>query len=531
MTSSPNAERSVERLKPNTIDHIRYWASLLTLDNGDPWEFEWFQEDIFKEIFAGYREILVVLPTGNYKTTTVGGFALYHCQFTPAASVPIAASSRKQAGIMYGQASGFVRRSKHLQLRFKIQDGYKHIIGVGRCAGSKIEVFSSSDETGDGIIPTLPILDEIHRQKGELYGTWRDKLTKRDGQLLGISTAGDDENNPIEQLRTAARKLPNVTTTDRHTVARSDGREFVLHDFSLRKGDDPDDLELVKLANPALQVTLEELRMRRDSPTTKRWQWLRMTCNLQSKGENSAIDPELWDSQLEDALIVPQAARKWLGLDLGWKIDHTGITPVSWVSRERRLIHNAITIAPPVDEADIVKYLLLAHLTFGNIEGVVYDPNAGGQQMAQQLGKGQHVLQTDDDARAEVGLPPLAEAPAPPMVFIEYSQDNAPMSLAAVRWDEALRNGWMRHDGSATCSTEGCRCGGLRGHALNAVEKRLGGEKWKYDRPSDAQGERRRKYPTDALTGGLIAHSVAVAEHMAPEPVDRSAYRMEFIGQ
>ena len=532
MTSSPNAERAVERLRPNTLDHFQYWASLTTLDNGAPWELESFQLEVLADVFAGYRETLAVLPTGSYKTTTFGGFALYHGHFTPEASVPIGASSRKQAGILYEQAAGFVRRSKHLRLRFKVQDGYRRIVGLGPLAGRKIEVYASSDDTGDGIIPSLALIDELHRHKGhDLYGTWRDKLTKKDGQMVTLSTAGDDENNPLEQLRDAARKMPDVITVDgRHTVARSKGREFCMHEWALRAGDDTADLEIVKLANPASQVTLEELRMRRDSPSTKPWQWNRFTCNLRAKGEDSAITPEDFDARRHDGLTIPPAVPTYLGLDLGWKIDHAAITPLGWESPKRRLMAGAVTIAPPVDEAEIVRALLAFHETL-NVAAVVYDPNAGGTQMVQQLEKGTHELQTSDDARMEVGLRPLAESRSTgPILFVEHSQDNAPMGLAAVRFDEAFRFGWIHHDGARECSTPGCRCGGLRGHVTNAVSKTLGGEKWKYDRPSDAKGAKRAKYPIDALTGALMAHSVAVAElGEESRPFNPADYRIKSI--
>jgi len=515
ITSSPNAERSVERLKPNTVDHFQYWASLTTLDNGQQWELEDFQLEVLADVFKGFRETLAILPTGSYKTTTFGGFALYHAHWTPEASVPIGASSRKQAGILYEQAAGFVRRSKFLKLRFKVQDGYRRIVGIGQLEGRRIEVYSSSDDTGDGIIPSLALIDELHRHKGhDLYGTWRDKLTKRDGQMVTLSTAGDDENNPLEQLREAALKLPDVTTIrGRHVRARSKGREFVMHQWALRQGDDVEDLKVVKLANPASQVTMEELRMRRDSPSTKPWQWSRFTCNLAAKGEDSAIPPEDLDARRHDDLVIGPKIPVFLGLDLGWKIDHAAISPLGWESPKRRLIAGAITIAPPVDEAAIVRALLLFHETL-NISAVVYDPNAGGTQMVQQLAKGTHELQTSDDAREEAGLPPIAESKATgPMEFIEHSQDNAPMSLAAVRFDEAFRYGWIRHDGAHVCSTKECRCGGWRGHVINAVTRTLGGERWKYDRPSEAkQGAARAKYPIDGLTASLMANSVAEAE-------------------
>jgi phage terminase large subunit-like protein len=527
VTSSPNAAAAVARLKPFTTDHFQYWASLTTLDNGSQWELEGFQVEVIADVFAGFREVLAVLPTGSYKTTTFGGFALYHCQFTPEASVPIGASAKDQAAILYKQAAGFVRRSKHLALRFKVQDGYRRIIGLGPFAGREIRVFSASDQTGDGIIPSLALIDELHRHKGhDLYGTWRDKLTKRDGQMVTLSTAGDDDNNPLEQLREAAHKMPDVVTVEgRHTVARSKGREFCMHEWALRPGDDVDDLKLVKLANPASQVTLEELRMRRDSPSTRPWQWSRFTCNLRAKGEDSAITPEDFDARRDDGLVLGSEIPTYLGLDIGWKIDHAGLTPVGWESPKRRLIAGAVTIAPPVDESQIVVALLRFHELL-NIVGVAYDPNAGAAQMVQQLEKGKHELQTNDDARLEAGLERLELAKTSPLRFIEYPQDNAPMSLASVRFDEAFRYGWIRHDGSRKCSTPGCRCGGFRGHVINAVTKTLGGEKWKYDRPSDAKGGKRAKYPIDGLTGGLMAHSVAVAELGEVSSLNVADYRI-----
>ena len=81
------------------------------------------------------------------------------------------------------------------------------------------------------------------------------------------------------------------------------------------------------------------------------------------------------------------------------------------------------------------------------------------------------------------------------------------MSLAAARLDDAIRNGWLIHDGDAE----------LRSHVLNAVRISLPSEKHRYDRPANAKkGEARKKYPIDALTGLLMGNSVAVDEHDKP---------------
>src|SRR6185437_4233990 len=100
----------------------------------------------------------------------------------------VAASSREQALWCYLQAAGMVHRSMELKSLFQTLEGHRRI----RCGNSRIQIHASDDRTGDGVIPTLCILDELHRHKNlRLYATWRGKLLKRDGQLVAISTAGE----------------------------------------------------------------------------------------------------------------------------------------------------------------------------------------------------------------------------------------------------------------------------------------------------------------------------------------------------
>lgn len=93
------------------------------------------------------------------------------------------------------------------------------------------------------------------------------------------------------------------------------------------------------------------------------------------------------------------------------------------------------------------------------------------------------------------------------------------MSQAATRFDEALR-GSIDDAGEVVrpATFRWVREGDwekFRRHCLNAARKNLGGEKWRYDRPSDAKGANRAKYPIDGLTGVLIGHNFAVEEALA----------------
>ena len=131
-------------LTPFTLEHFRWWVeeNELTLEDGDDWRVEGFQERILDDIFAGFREVWAIIPEGNAKSTFFGGVALYHADHTRSPWVPIGAASRDQAEILFGQAGGFVYRSPKLQERFRVYEGYRKITnkvtggrGIKVCAG------------------------------------------------------------------------------------------------------------------------------------------------------------------------------------------------------------------------------------------------------------------------------------------------------------------------------------------------------------------------------------------------------------
>jgi phage terminase large subunit-like protein len=497
-TSSSRAV-SARRPKPFTVDHFRAYARLLILDNEKHWEPEDFQLDIVADLFSEFVAVWTIIPEANGKTTLMGGVGLYFADFKDAAEVLLAASSRQQAELMYGQAAGFVIRTPGMRERFRPYDGYRRIKSLRR--GGRIQVMAADDATGDGVLYDLALIDELHRLRNmKLYRTWKGKAEKRGGKLGVISTAGEPgsefEDTRAHILRTATEK----TVTGAHT--RAVNGQTVIHDFAVPPDADVDDMDVVKAANPFSGITPKTLRAKRDDPSMTIEHWRRFVCNIATLAGGSAIDSAAWDGLREDDLAVDRDAPAFGWLDLGWKIDTTALGALVWESPERRVVCDVQVIAPPVDEGDVAAGLLRLQARFRDFRGVVFDPNAGGQQMAQLLEKGQHPLQTDDDARELQGLPRLEGQEAPPIVFIEHSQDNAPMADAAAKLDEAIRNKWLVHDGDRT----------LRSHALNAVSRSLGGEKWKFDRPNDAKGEKRGRYPIDALTGLLMGHRTALAE-------------------
>ena len=470
------SRRSGRALEPFTVEHFARYCYGLRLDNGERFVLEGFQRLVAADVFAGFSEIWKVVPEGNGKTTFMSAFALYHGDYTESAFVPIGASSREQAEILYRQAEGFVYRTPGLRDRFKCQEGYRRI----KClrTGGRIQVYAADDRTADGIIPTLALLDELHRHRNlRLYRTWRGKLLKRGGQIVTISTAGEP-GGEFEDTRAHIRQSASDVTVDGcHT--RAVGDDIVLHDWAVPKMSQAEDFDVVALANPLESLTSAVLRKKRESPTMTREHWLRFVCNLATSLDGNGVQPQDWDALAEHDLEVDRETDGFGFIDVGWKIDTTGIGVLLWESDERRVIADTVVISPPVEENEIVSAILDRHERFPRLRGWVMDPNAGAQQMAQLLEKGEHPLQV------ERGIGPIE--------FIAHSQDNAPMSEAARRFDEAVRNRWLVHDGDRE----------LRAHVLN------GPEKYRFDRPKDAQGARRKRYPIDLLTGVLMGHNVA----------------------
>lgn len=468
------------------------------MDNGEPFDLADFQVDFARDLFKGYKEAWLIIPEGNGKTTFLAELALYYGDYTPSAMIPVAASSREQAEILYRQAEGLVSRSPELRKRFRAYDGYRRIKCL-RTAG-RIQVFAADDRTGDGIIPGgLAIVEELHRHRDlRLYRTWRGKLGKRDAQMAGISTAGEP-GGEFEEVRSRMKRDALEVRVD-GCRTRAVGEESVIHDFAVPSLAQAEDMEVVAQANPLEQNTPDAMRRKRQSPTMKWEHWLRFACNIATLIDGSAIQADEWDA-LERSFEIPDGVWRTQFWDLGWKIDTTAGGVLVWESPERRLVTGINVIEPPVDESAVVAGILRAQIDYG-ADRVVLDPSAGAEQMVQLLEKGTHPLQTDDAERAKYGLPPLDETEVGDLEFVAHSQDNAPMSQAATRLDEAIRNGWLVHDGDRK----------LRSHALNAVAKSLGDAKWRYDRPADAKGDRRKNYPIDALTGLLMGHNVAVDE-------------------
>ena len=498
-------KRPPRPLKPFTIRHFRAWARELELDSGKSWHLEPFQEAFAEDLFAGSPENWLVVPEGNGKTTLVAGLALYHCEFQPFAAVPIAASSREQAEIMYRQAEGFVLRSERLHQtvhslvavakgkgktevpRFLCLEGYRRINHHG---GGRIQVFAADDRTGDGVIPTLGIIDELHRHRDlALYRTWVGKLQKRKGQIATISTAGEPGSEfelTRERIRQAAQ---DITRTGSHLRARTS--RLVLHEWAVPETGDVDDMTVVKAANPFSGITVDTLAEKRSSPTMTLGHWRRFVCNLPTRSDEAAITEAEWEAARSDEQI-PEGEPVAVGLDVAWKYDTTALVPFWMDSPEHRLLGPAVVLVPPRDgntlDPGLIERAIRDIHERNPIHTVVMDPSK-----AEQLG---HWIEE------EIGA-----------VVIEHKQTNVTAVADYNAFMEGLRMGWLKHSGDV----------GLTSHALNAVAKVLPFGDTKFERPSQTRlGSEQDRRVIDALVAAAMVHQNAVS--FAPIEEDEFAW-------
>jgi phage terminase large subunit-like protein len=271
----------------------------------------------------------------------------------------------------------------------------------------------------------------------------------------------------------------------KHKLGRAPG--FCFHEWSLDRGDDSDDLELVALANPASWIDEDALRARKASPSMQDWQWKRFSCGLWVAGEDSALSATDWAACAAPGARIPDGAGGVVvGGDLGYRVDCSAFIAAWRETPESPIILGRPAIlAPPGDGGSIaVEDMVEACLSFAERYpacSYCFDPKAGGEQLLQRLEgelSGEHEL-------------------------IEFPQMTGKLCGASMRFAELVGAGMIRHPDDPDFTA----------HVL-AASARFIGERWRFARP---RGQRK---PIDALTAAMTA-----VDYLASRPAPwRSRY-------
>lgn len=477
-TGSPVPSDSQPR-QAFTLDGFKAFAATLRLEDGQPLTLEAFQERFLTSIFDGVSDVTVLLPKKSGKSTLIAAVALYRLVCDPDGDIAVCASARAQASYLFRRASKLVSATPSLKAMFHVLPGRKEI--RHREGTGELTVLASDSSSADGWLGDFAIADELSNwASADMHTILRGGVLTRDGQIICISTAGDDQLSPLGVIRASAYDLPVRLDLGAYHYRADTAGTVAFHEWALSDEANRDDMTIVKLANPASWVTTEKLQAMHDNPGTPPWKFARFYCGVWLQGEDSAIDPRDWDTLQQPGVTIPAGERVWLGLDLGWRQDTTAIVPLWWQADTRRVLGAPVILAPPeggsVDDRDIVNAILSFDAQY-RLQGVVYDPNAGGQQMAQQIER-EHRIQ-----------------------FVEHSQMSATRSRSDVALMEALRRKELVHDWPLEA----------RAHILNAIAKDRPDGSWFFTRSKI--GPRK---PTDALIALSMVHAIAMAEEQRP---------------
>lgn len=473
-SSRSRPDRTAHRpLEPFSVDHFKAYASLLVFDDGETRPPEDWQLQIAEDVFRGYREVWLIVPEGNGKSTFLAELALYGADYSGSPWIPVGAASAKQARIIYDQAAGFVERTEGMADRFQCFGGYK-LIRSRRNGGIGIEVFAADAKTGDGVIPyPYALVDELHRQDDlRLYGLWKGKLRKRGAQILTISTAGEPE-TPFENTRDAIRRSATKRKqTGSHL--RAEGPGLVFHEWMVPSDELCSDMEAVKAASPLSTITPVTLAEDFASPTLDLGDWKRLKCNRPTRSVQTAITDKEWDeAQVEEE--IPAGGEVAVGLDVAFKWDCTALVPL-WKGPKFKLLDGAKILTPPRDGSsmhpDVIKDALLELNTTYQVTTVVMD-----------MHRAEDIAAWIED---ELGI-----------VVIDHAHGKTSTHVQDYEaFTNELRNGHLKHTGDPD----------LRAHVLNAVARRLPGGDHRFDRPStvrqNARAQDRRVI--DALTAAAM---------------------------
>jgi len=464
-----------EKVSPELAKFVA-WSRNLVLDSGKTVVWEPWQLHFMADVFSGVPEAWLIVPEGNGKTTMIAALALYHLEHTMSAEVPLAAASREQAEILYKQAEGFVLRSPDLHDTFECLPGYREI----RCAATngRIKVFAADKRTGDGIIPTLAISEEQHRQKDMgLYWTWRGKIEKRNGQIVAISTAGE----PGSEFEVTRENIRQSGKAERDgCFLRVATSELILHEYAVPEDGDVEDLKLVKMANPSSRITLKTLERKRKSPTWNRAHWERMVCDRPTRGGSAAITEAEWRRARTDRRI-PKGEPIWLGIDLAFRWDTTALVPYWQPSKDFRLFGAPTVLVPPRNDdqlsPDEIERALRKIEDRNHIAVVVMDPNKGEYLAAW--------------CKKELDATVIERKRTPANAEIEY-----------MRFMEGLRQGWLHHPGDMV----------LTQHVMNATTQMNPFGAVRFEESHASRHENTPMQDTrviDALSAASMVHAAA----------------------
>lgn len=163
-----------------------------------------------------FRRVYIEIPRGNGKSLLSSGVALY-CLLAdgePGAEVYSFATTRDQAGIVFGDAKRMAQDNRDLRSHFGLEV-LAHALYVPK-TNSTFQAKSAEGSTLDGLNTHLAVVDELHAHKRrDVYDVVETSLGKRRNSLMWvITTAGSDTSGICYEVRSVVTKILDRSGND-----------------------------------------------------------------------------------------------------------------------------------------------------------------------------------------------------------------------------------------------------------------------------------------------------------------------------
>lgn len=324
--------------------------------HGEPFILRQWQKDILNEMFEivwsptekrwkrRYTRALLGLPTGSGKTPFAAAIGMWFLcgGLHKSPIVAVAAASKEQAGLVFGNAKTMAEESKLLS-KFT-ETGMDSVTLRGQ--PGRLYRVAASEGTNDGQLPSCLIFDELHEwsdTKNTFNILTKGTAKRRDSFHLMISTAGFDLDTICGRLYTHGRAMERGEEED---------DTFFFKWIEAPEDADPDDPEVWRTTHPAAGdfMSMEAIRDKRGQLGLygfKRYflnQWVGAADSWLESGQWDAC--EVIDEEVEFDPALPVFAA-WDG---SRKRDSTAVVGVQKCELPQRDEAGKIVCAPDSDE-------------------------------------------------------------------------------------------------------------------------------------------------------------------------------------
>ncbi len=255
-----------------------------------------------------------MMPRGQGKSTLVAALGLYDLMLGgEGASVVVAATDERQAGIVFGAARRMVELNEDLASRVQV---YKERLFVPERDAAFV-CLPAEPKRLEGLNFTTAILDEAGVASRDVYEVLALAQGKREtSTLIGIGTPGPDPHDSVlSDMRDYARAHPDDTS-------------FVWREFSAAPYIDHPVacVHCWELANPALDDFLHRDALVALLPPKMREATFRRArlCQFVTAQAGAFLPEGVWDS-LATGATVPDGAEVVVSLDGSFNSDATGV--------------------------------------------------------------------------------------------------------------------------------------------------------------------------------------------------------------